>query len=749
MGAECDDGEACTVLDTCDSAGQCAGIPDATACPCSDDDDCLEQDPDGDACDDRYRCLPIEPGSAAKACIYSDEPTLCEQPESGCALLSCEALSGECLPSTFLEAGTPCEDADPCTKGDSCDGMGGCIPGYPDAVTCSCTKDSDCLGFDLDDDACNGRHLCTDLGWATGDHACTYEPTPVECPEPSSPCLQAVCVPSSGLCVDSAVDNGLACDDDNLCSSESSCQFGICTGSDWKSCLAEGPCDNPACDPSTGSCYLESVSEDCCGNQSVEGDEECDTASSWCNTAASWCTAECTATSCVPGSLALGSGCLRIETGGGLGATFTLDFFIRAQEAPGSVLASGEGLNGPWGLSLEVQGAQRVLVWHETSTAGGTLAVQGPPLEAGQWQYLTLVRDATSPSGVEVTFWLDGVHAGSETFLSAPFEHAAWAWLGCTGGSASVLPALIDEFRWREGVHEATTTPTSPLTSAGASILYHFDDVTPGVAVDASGWGRHGAWQGCLRTDETPLIEDNGSCEVTWCQRSGLIFEANQEGVGIAPPSALVKDITELTVEFYLRLDATEATQFIVGHNDGVVGGADWHIQSIPAGGGLARLQWVEGQDAGGVIALDNTITSETFLTKGVTYHAAFVRSLEGDAFSGRWHIDGKAGASAPLQSPKTFELSTRPLYLGSQGGSADFLEGFLDELRLSRVALYGEDDFVPGALDAGPDTLALFHFDIGSGQWAYPELWGVYPPMALQGISYDSQGAAAAGPCP
>ncbi|MGB0591225.1 MAG: LamG-like jellyroll fold domain-containing protein [Myxococcota bacterium] len=741
-GGGCDDGEACTSLDTCSADGACVGTPDASLCPCSNDSDCLAQDPDGEACEDRYLCQPISPESQASACVYSDAPTICPSEPLSCTTSACVPETGLCsaLPVAVEVA---CDDGDPCTKNEQCDGAGVCV-GFPDAVNCSCATDTDCLGFDEDGDACNGRYVCTDLNWAAGAMACVYEPTPVTCPEPDSECLTAGCAPATGECVDLPVPDGQPCDDANLCSASSSCLFGLCSGSDYVNCADGKACDNMACDADTGTCYVESINIACCGNGILEEGEACDTA-------ASWCTKTCEETSCVQGSLAVGLGCMQFPTGqGALGATFTLDFFIRVVGSEGTVLASGQGVNAPWRLALEPRDSGPTLVWYESVISlNGKDSVTGPVLTEGQWHHVTMTRDGTAPAYAQTTFWLDAVPYGGGALTAFPFAHADWGWIGCQGSGAPPMPALIDELRWREGLHPPDGIPTEPHASAGTLLLYHFDDVTPGVAVDASGWNRHGAWQGCSRADETPFEGQAGTCEATWCDRSALLFNPNQEAVGTIPPSPAMAGVSSLTVEFYLRLDDTSEPQMVISQSTGAIGGPDWHILAVSGGGALGRLQWHEGQEAGEALQLDNFITSG-LLTGGVTHHVAFVRSVGADgSVTGRWHINGEAGTLTTLESAMPLELTTRPIYLGSQAGSTLFLDGFIDELRISSAAMYDDAPFTPGVIVETPQTLGLYRFDIGAGNWAYPELWGTLPPMLLEGITYASAGATAVGPCP
>jgi hypothetical protein len=286
--------------------------------------------------------------------------------------------------------------------------------------------------------------------------------------------------------------------------------------------------------------------------------------------------------------------------------------------------------------------------------------------------------------------------------------------------------------------------PPLQVPDADTLLLYHFDEVTPGVAVDATGWGRHGAWQGCARTDETPFLALETSCYDAYCNRSALLFDPEEEGVGRILDTAAMAGVQTLTVEMHLRLDDTSPGQVIVSQSDDVVGSPDWHIQTSDSAGNFVSIQWVEGQLGG----LDNTVTY-ALLNKGTTHHVAFVREVLGDGtVEGRWYIDGEAGTVNTLDSALELELGGRPIFVGSRDGASGFMDGFIDELRISRGAVYTDGGFSPGPLAAGPSTLGLYRFDVGMGNWAYPELCSELPPMVLEGVSHASTGATAAGPC-
>ena len=197
IGALCDDGDACTSGERCLSGATCAG---GDAVPCDDQDSCTS-----DSCD------------PAKGCVFNAG-------EGG--------------------TGAPCDDGNPCTFGDTC-GAKGCVPGVS---SCQCTKDADCAAYD-DTDLCTPALACN-------KGACLPSAPPVVCnPGLGSPCVDHVCLPSTGLCTlvprtDGAackVGNGVGCQGAGTCASaqcltgaQIACDDGdVCTAD---SCGSDGAC---------------------------------------------------------------------------------------------------------------------------------------------------------------------------------------------------------------------------------------------------------------------------------------------------------------------------------------------------------------------------------------------------------------------------------------------------------------------------------------------------------------------------
>jgi len=118
--------------------------------------------------------------------------------------LGAEAVGG-CLGQAD---GTPCDDANACTNGDTCRG-GACVPG-----------------------------------------------TAVTCPAPVDRChAQGVCDPGTGVCSMPLAPDGTSCDDGSACTRADVCQAGACMGTDPVICPVPDACHAPGvCDAATGTC---------------------------------------------------------------------------------------------------------------------------------------------------------------------------------------------------------------------------------------------------------------------------------------------------------------------------------------------------------------------------------------------------------------------------------------------------------------------------------------------------------------
>jgi hypothetical protein len=98
-GWPCEDGNACTVDDTCDGSDACVGGP-----PLSCDGACLICDP-------------------ASGCVPKPEGATCREAAGPCDVTeTCTGASGACPPDAFAPSSVGCDDGNACTAADHCDG---------------------------------------------------------------------------------------------------------------------------------------------------------------------------------------------------------------------------------------------------------------------------------------------------------------------------------------------------------------------------------------------------------------------------------------------------------------------------------------------------------------------------------------------------------------------------------------------------------------------------------------------------
>ena len=225
----CSDDNACTSGDACDGKGGCK--PGTTQiCPCGADADCLSKD-DGDVCNGVMYCE-----KATKKCKHNPAtvvvcPTV---HDTFCRANKCEPSSGVC---GFVSTGAnACDDDNPCTKGDTCEGIG-CTAG---ANTCDCTQDADCTSRE-DGNVCNGTLYCNK---AAGK--CELNPkTIVTCQTVlNTVCQVNACQPLTGDCKVVPRNNGIGCDaDGNPCTVGDGCGGGKCVpGPNTCSCNVDSDC---------------------------------------------------------------------------------------------------------------------------------------------------------------------------------------------------------------------------------------------------------------------------------------------------------------------------------------------------------------------------------------------------------------------------------------------------------------------------------------------------------------------------
>jgi len=271
------DGNPCT-LDQCNDQGACVHDPIT----------CL--DPPANACDGNVLVTFASPGQCdrgqceyfktekpcASGCTVDDSGAHCagEDPCTGVpcdvAPFACLKVPGHCENGSCVfeyDDGASCEDGDPCTTSDRC-AQGVCAGtllecNAPPPAVC---RDATTLQTYSMPGSCVGgqcEYAVTEVVCANGCEVgrdgvahCAGQVDPcegVDCSTAPSACLK-----SPGQCVKGGcvfeVNDGVACEDGNLCTVGDSCLQGTCLSGVATVCDDKNPCTDDSCNPDTGQC---------------------------------------------------------------------------------------------------------------------------------------------------------------------------------------------------------------------------------------------------------------------------------------------------------------------------------------------------------------------------------------------------------------------------------------------------------------------------------------------------------------
>ncbi len=294
----CDDGNPCSVGDKC-LGGSCNP---GQKLNCDDGNVCTD-----DSCDPEKGCLHV---SNAAPCDDNNSCTSADQCVKGACVGSGDLDCDDANPCTkdlcladggcqYENIAAPCSDGDPCTVGDIC-AAGECTAGPPmdcnDGNVCtadSCNPESGLCVHSAAEGACDDGNPCTLVDSCQGGK-CVGTSAP-KCDD-DNVCTTDYCDPGQG-CVH--LLNTSPCDDDNLCTTKDTCQLGECVGGPALNCGDNNPCTDDDCQADVG-CTFTPNNAPCSDGNACTDNDQCK--AGWCSGAAVTCSDQnlCTADSCDP-----------------------------------------------------------------------------------------------------------------------------------------------------------------------------------------------------------------------------------------------------------------------------------------------------------------------------------------------------------------------------------------------------------------------------------------------------------------
>lgn len=265
----CNDGFNCTVIDLCNGAGVCVGIPNNTICentapalndPCI-GGMCMVSSPSHDAagctyfnttlpCDDSYVCTTNDTCANGECLGVSDGVTCINLANmmGTCVNATCDPFNlihedpSGCT-FTNLTLGEACDDGNACTVNDTC--SVGICNGTLTNSTCSYLDTPCTMGICNTMLGCLALNITNGTGCDTDNFTCTYQLcagngtcvtylNDTVCPSTGNPCIDNICDPGS-LFADPTtgcrlMENHIPCDDGFSCTFNDTCSGGVCAG---------------------------------------------------------------------------------------------------------------------------------------------------------------------------------------------------------------------------------------------------------------------------------------------------------------------------------------------------------------------------------------------------------------------------------------------------------------------------------------------------------------------------------------
>jgi hypothetical protein len=238
-GTTCDDGDLGTYDDNCSAEGTCGGLevvcPESTPCVTytpNGSGTCTATLHNGATCDDGNACTQVD--TCDEGLCQGAEPVTCAAPGV------CED-PGVCDPGTGLcskplsPVGTACDDSSLLTYDDRCNALGTCAgldivcPQSSQCATYLPNGTSTCAATLLDAVPCSDSNACTQVDTCR-QGVCTGE-SPVTCAAPGVCEEPGVCDPGTGVCSKPKSPQGTACDDSQVSTYDDQCNAqGTCVG---------------------------------------------------------------------------------------------------------------------------------------------------------------------------------------------------------------------------------------------------------------------------------------------------------------------------------------------------------------------------------------------------------------------------------------------------------------------------------------------------------------------------------------
>jgi len=293
-----------------------------------------------------------------------------------------------------------------------------------------------------------------------------------------------------------------------------------------------------------------------------------------------------------------------------------------------------------------------------TSAAGAIVA--------NTWVHVVLTRSSGTTK-----FYINGVQSGTNYTDSTNYtctSGSVYIGINSDGGTYPYIGYLAN-FRMVKGTSLYKSNfapPVAPLQAVTNTSLLLL--------------GSNGAvYDSAMFNDAETLGDSKTSTAQSKFGGSSVAFDGTGDYLKILP-SNRYQFQANYTIEFWVYFNSVTGTQDIIGNYVSNVA-TDWIVIMSATG-----IQYYPSGSSSYVYSGASSVTTNTW------YHVAAVRS--GSTCS--LYLNG-VSVGTPLTFSTTLGDTTKPLYIGSRGGSSNYFNGYMDDLRITNwYARYTQNFTVP-----------------------------------------------------
>ena len=285
------------------------------------------------------------------------------------------------------------------------------------------------------------------------------------------------------------------------------------------------------------------------------------------------------------------------------------------------------------------------------------------------WQHICFTR-----SGSTLTLYVNGISQGTDTFSGTIGDLGSTAWIGGGYSSSQNINGYMADFRLSIGTVErasAFTPPTSPISqTTNTKLLLQFQNA--------------GLTDQAQTTEGLGLIGNvQASSTQTKYRSTSLKFDGTGDYLEVSVTSErFTFDTGGFTVEMWVYLNNNNTAQTFIDFRD-ATNNADAGVLHLPNSG---YVKWEVNSSA--------LITSSAELTASAWHHLAICKDSAGTM---RMFFDGTETGSS-YSDTKTYATKSEKAYVGATFTPANYLNGYLSDIRVTRNARYTSNFTAPAA---------------------------------------------------